>query len=459
MQSTPEQASTGDVEIRGQLFDMLMLLLLGGKERPLLIGRALAVLLVLAATAAFAAESRGEASGRKPRTIPVRDAAGFARAAKQLRRSGGTIVLQAGSYPSLELGPRSARPLRVVGSPGTRVGRLLLWRTQHVSIGNLAIAPVGGDARLELQGARYVDLHDLLVSAKGSRFRASIFVAFANQVRIRHSVFAHCGDFSPDFANCVTLNRGAHSVVIEDNGFHDCHGCDFIHGRFGSWLTIRRNRFDRALPCHHMGRYRCGHNDLVQLFAGQWLRVERNRFGVYRAGGAQLYLTDDVDHATIVNNVFVGTDPRLPGYRARMAIVIGANESKRLPHYAKVVNNTILTGYRRKDGYEGSIRMSSRYGGVRLWKRPIVANNVIALLGTAWRVCAASQRFLANVVLEGKNCASADYAGPDDLDTAGRPLPDSAVISSANRHYAPPVDMTGRPRDAQPDIGAYEFRG
>jgi hypothetical protein len=421
--------------------------------------RALAVLVVLSSAAVVGTESRAASSLREPRTIVVRSDAAFARAAQQLRSTGGTIVLRAGSYASLELGPRSVPLLRIIGSRGTRVGRFLLWRTEDVSIGNLTIAPVGADAQLELQGARDIDLHDLLVSAKRTQFGASIFVAFANHVRIRRSVFTHCGDFSPDFANCVILNRGAHSVVIEDNKFHDCHGCDFVHGRFGSWLTIRRNRFDRALPCHHMSRYRCGHNDLVQLFAGQWLRVERNHFGVYRAGGAQLYLTDDVDHATIVNNVFVGTDPKLPGYRARMAIVLGANESKRLPYYAKVVNNTILTGNRRKDGYAGSIRMSSKYGGVRLWKRPIVANNVIALLDTAWRVCAASQRFLANLVLEGKNCEPSGLLGPGDLDSSGRPLGDSAVIGSANRHYAPPIDVTGRPRDAQPDIGAYEYRG
>src|SRR5436190_1456789 len=414
----------------------------------------LAVLAVVLAAVGTAAPSTAAT-----RTIVVHTDAGFARAAARLRTSGGTIVLRRGSYPSLTLGPRSARPLHVLGSRGTRVGRFLLARTRNVSIGRLAIGPVGADASLELQGASNVDLHDLLVTAKGSRFRATIFVAFAHHVRIRRSTFTHCGDFSPEFANCVTLNRGAHNVVIEDDAFHDCRGCDFVHGRFGSWLTIRRSSFDRALPCHHMSRYRCGHNDLVQLFAGQWLRVERNRFGVYRAGGAQLYLTDDVDHATIVNNVFVGTDPKVPGYHARMGIVLGANESKRLPYYAKVVNNTILTGSRRKDGYEGSIRMSSRYGGVRLWKRPILANNVIALLATAWRVCAASRRFVANVVLAGRNCATDGYAGPDDLDRAGRPLSDSAVIASANRHFAPPIDVTGQPRDAQPDVGAYEYRG
>ena len=163
--------------------------------------------------------------------------------------------------------------------------------------------------------------------------------------------------------NCVTLYRWSHDVVIEDNHFHDCLGCDFVNGRFGSDLVIRDNRFERALPCR-MGPYRCGHKDLVQLFGGRRLLVARNHFGVYREGGAQLYLTNTVDYATIVNNVFVGTDPRVPGYRARMGIVIGSNASQRMPLYAKVVNNTILTGERRRDGYAGSIRMSTRYGAV-----------------------------------------------------------------------------------------------
>jgi len=418
--------------------------------------RALAAALVLAAVAATAGDARAAPDAR---TIVVGSDTAFAGAAETLRATGGTIVLRPGSYPRLELGPRSARTLRVVGSPGTRVGRFLLRHTQHVSIGGLTIAPVGADAKLELQGARDVDLHDLRVTARGTAFQSTIFVAFARHVRIRRSVFTHCGDASPDFSNCVTLNRGANNVVIEHDRFHDCHGCDFVHGRFGRWLTIRDNRFDRALPCHRQGTYRCGHNDLVQLFGGRWLRVEQNRFGVYRAGGAQLYLTDDVDHATIVNNVFAGTDPKLPGYRARMAIVLGANGSKRLPYFARVVNNTILTGWRRRDGYEGSIRMSSAYGGIPRWKRPIVANNVIALLDTAWRVCAASQRFLSNVVVDGKNCEPAAYVGPDALDAAGRPQAGSVVIGAADRRYAPPVDFTGRRRDAEPDIGAYEYRG
>ena len=141
-----------------------------------------------------------------------------------------------------------------------------------------------------------------------------------------------------------------------------------------------------------------------------------------------------------------------------MGIVVGSNASQRLPWYAKVINNTILTGALRRDGYAGSLRMSSRYGGVQRWKRPIVANNVIALLETPGRVCLATQRFIQNVVIQGKGCSEFDLVGPADLDGRGWPRADSTVIDGANRHYAPATDATGRPRGRAPDIGALEYR-
>ena len=231
------------------------------------------------------------------------------------------------------------------------------------------------------------------------------------------------------FTNCVTLYRWSHRVLIEDNRFHDCLGCDFIHGRFGTHLTIRRNRFDRSLPCR-MNAHRCGHQDLVQLFAGRHLLVVGNRFGVYKSGGAQLYLTNNVDYATIVNNFFAATDPRVPGYRVRMGVVIGSNASRRLPHFAKLVNNTILSGAVRKDGYAGSIRMSSRYSVVPRWKRPIVANNVIALLDTPARVCNGSQRFIFNVVIHGKGCSESDQIGSPE---SRRPRASAADVGGDRR--------------------------
>jgi hypothetical protein len=72
-------------------------------------------------------------------------------------------------------------------------------------------------------------------------------------------------------------------------------------------------------------------------------------------------VTCPVDHVSIANNVFVGTDRRVPGYGARTALVIGAKGSDHLPRFVEVVNNTILTGATRIDGYAGSLRMSRAY--------------------------------------------------------------------------------------------------
>jgi hypothetical protein len=413
----------------------------------------------LLAAAGPAADATAAKAKPKPRktVLVVKGEAAFQAAERYFRSTGGKIVLRPYRYRQLVVGPRSHRRLRIVGTRGARVGRILFAGTQKVSFGRVRIGPVGGDALVEVHDSRGIVLHDLVVSARGTRRSASILVSKGRGVTIRRSNFMHCGDRAREFTNCVTLFRWAHRVLIEDNRFHDCRGCDFVHGRFGTHLTIRRNRFDRSLPCR-MSAHRCGHQDLVQLFAGRHLRVAGNRFGVYKGGGAQLYLTNNVDYATIVNNVFAATDPRVPGYRVRMGVVIGSNASRRLPHFAKLVNNTILSGAVRRDGYAGSIRMSSRYSTVPLWKRPIVANNVIALLDTPARVCNGSQRFMNNVIVRGWGCSLTDQTGPPDLDGRGRPRRTSAVIDGANRHYAPRQDATGRPRGRRPDIGAFEFR-
>lgn len=392
------------------------------------------------------------------RTIKVKSDAQFARAVEQLRVTGGRIVLRPHLYRKLVIGPRSNRPLTIVGSRGVRVQSLIFEDTRRVTVGRIAVKPIGGNALVQVRRSRHVVLHDLVVSAHRTRFSASVLIPDSRNVTIRDSNFMHCGDRVRRFVNCVTLYRWAHHVLLEGNRFHDCYGCDFVHGRFGTNLTLRGNRFERALPCS-MGRYRCGHQDLVQLFAGRRLRVVGNHFGVYREGGAQLYLTNNVDYATIVNNVFVGTDPRVPGYRARMGIVVGSTRSKRLPHHAKILNNTILTGWLRRDGYAGSIRMSSRYGSVPRWKRPVVANNVIGLLEQPSRVCNASRQFLNNVVIRGRSCSPDGHVGPAGVDWRGRPVRGSALIDAAHRALAPATDATGKRRGPAPDIGAHEYRG
>jgi hypothetical protein len=411
--------------------------------------------LLVSALALLGAAGSSAAPARAT-TLYVSSDASFARAERALRSSGGTIVLLPRLYRRLTISARSRRPLRILGTRGARVEDVYFYGARNVSLGRVRIGPVAGDALVELWKSRDIVLHDLVLRGRG-RHSAEILVADARGVTIRRNDLAHCGDRAPAFVNCVTLWRWSHDVTIEDSYFHDCRGCDFVNGRFGSDLTIRRNRFERTLPCS-MGRYRCGHQDLVQLFAGRRLLVEGNRFGLYREGGAQLYLTNNVDHASVVNNVFVGTDPRVPGYHARMGIVIGARRSPRVPYYARIVNNTILTGARRRDGYAGSIRLSSRYGSVPRWKRPVIANNVLGLLERRMHLCSSAKRFIFNAVLRGTGCSESDRVGPAGLDGRGRPGRGSAVIDGADRHYAPARDATGRRRLGAPDIGAFEYR-
>ncbi len=354
---------------------------------------------------------------------------------------------------------RSPSPLRIVGTPGARVERVLLDHTQQVSLGRLLVSPLGEDAWIEINGSDHVDLHDLVVTARGTPYSSSVLIPDAQHVSIRHSTFTHCGDRSLTWANCLLLADGADDILVEGSWFHDCLGCDFIHGTFGTGLTLLRNRLERALPCR-IGRVRCGHQDLVELFAGQRMLVEGNHFGVYRVGGAELYLTNAIDHVRIVNNVFAGTDPLVPGYHARVGIIVGARGTSRLPEDVTVANNTILTGATRTDGYAGSIRMSSRYGAVPRRLRPIVANNVIGLLEQTWPVCRVVQVSTSNVVLVGHRCSRSDRVGRAQLDLRGRPTARSTLlIGRANRRYAPASDITGHARRGAPDIGAYEYSG
>jgi len=392
--------------------------------------------------------------------VRVRNSAELAAAVTRLRDAGGTIRLRRNDYAGEIVVPRrSARPLRIVGERGVRVESLSLEGAQHVTVSRLTIAPVGEDAWLRILGSRHITLDDILVTARGTRYRATVQIAGSSHVTIRRSEFRHCGDRSLLFSNCVHLKPHTRHVRIVDSVFHDCRGCDFVHGRFGYDLTLQGNRFERALPCH-INRERCRHQDLVQLWSGKHLYVEGNTFGVYRRGAAQLYLARAVDDASIVNNVFLGRDPRVPGYRARIAIIVGSKGSKRVPLRARIVNNTILTGARRIDGYAGSIRMSSVYWRLQRRKRPLVANNVIGLLEVPHHVCSVARSAVSNVVLRGVACRGANLVGDVHLDPEGRPTAASTLlIDRGSRGLSARRDIDGRLRDARPDIGAYEYRG
>jgi hypothetical protein len=170
-----------------------------------------------------------DAPARPDRRIVVGSDAAFARAERALRNTGGTIVLRPRLYRRLTISARSRRPLRILGTPGARVEDVYLYGTRNVSLGRVRIGPIAGDAVVELWKSRDVVLHDLVLRGRG-RNSASILLADARRVTVRGSDFAHCGDRSPAFVNCVTLygvrsseesvSRGKRDRVHQANGDH-----------------------------------------------------------------------------------------------------------------------------------------------------------------------------------------------------------------------------------------------
>ena len=415
-------------------------------------------LLVLAAAAVACLLPVGQVDAHGPLTIHVRTDAQFAAAVQRLRSSGGTIKLAPTWFRGLEIGPRGWHQLRIVGSRRTHVEQILLRGTRRVSIGPLTISPISQDARIQSLQSSRIDIHDVKFSAAGTRYASTLQLPISNRITVRRSEFTHCGDRSPHMVNCILLWQVT-NLTVSDSTFHDCRGCDFINGRFGHNLALYRNHFARTLPCS-MGAYRCGHQDLVQLFGGSGLDVRDNVFGLYWKGAAQLYVTNRMRHIRIVNNLFLGTDPRLPGYEARVAMVIGSAETKNVPRDVRIVNNTVLTGARRVDGYLGSIRMTNQYGAVPKRARPILANNVIAVLEDPNQVCSEVRASVSNLILQGDGCSKTDTIGGEVFGPDGRPTRYSAfLLGRADPGFAPRVDITGHPRSPEPDIGAFQYRG
>jgi hypothetical protein len=350
-------------------------------------------------------------------TYWVRSPTDFQNAVTATHSTGGRIVLLPGRY-SDPLVVSGRGPSRIIGRPGVTVRELLLYRTRNVSVGPLRISPLGGDALLEVSESLNVKLQHLKVSARGTRFSAHVEIPDSTWVFVQHSQFSHCGDRSPNWVNCLWLRARARHVTVEHSWFHDCRGCDFVHGRVASHLTIRSSRFERALPCRagrinwpllrlNLGSFasqRCGHQDLIQVSGGRDLRFVDNHFGAYKRGAAQLFLTGAIRRAVITRNVFAATDPRVPGWRSRVGVIVGGIGGAPLPRLVRVEHNKIYSGARRRDGYAGSISVSQSYlWSVRRAERPLFAHNIIALLRTPLNVCIGA-RMVDNTILRGKDC-------------------------------------------------------
>lgn len=413
--------------------------------------------LVLAVLAGAAVAAGALAPSALAATRYVDSAQAFDRAVLDFQASGGKIVLLPGDYRQpLEIGPRSARPLDIVGAPGARVQSLRIIRSQAVTVRSLIVRPLGGNALVLAQRSRGIVFRGDTFTAKRTSHKVALRLDYSRGVLVRNSRFSHCGDHTPKWSTCL-LPRWASHVTVTKSWFHDCRGCDFIGGRAGPNLEIRENRFDRALACD-TGWVKCSHQDLIELFNADGMLVTRNVFGVSQGGGAQLNLATADDNVRVVDNLFLRDDPRAPGVVARVAILVGTRTSPRIPRDVTIVNNTILSGAPKGGHAASSIVLSPRYPAVRSSNRPVIANNVLAWLMDPTLVCGRARESLHNVVVSGTACGVTDVVGDPLLAPDGQPTAASTlVIDMAYRALAPPRDIDGASRTGPPDIGAYEF--
>jgi hypothetical protein len=388
----------------------------------------------------------------------------FQTAVERIGNRAGTIVLRPGRYGGLSIADRlSTRWLTVRSQPGAQTRYIAVARASHVSLVGTRIVPYWGQpARLFVSGAHQVRLSGATVRGAHG-LPAGVHIRSSSGVTVRGSDFSRCGEGRV----CANVFWGSSRVTLGGNAFHDCYGCDFVHAIGTSGLTLRLNTFDRALPgpCGVGGA--CNHQDLVQLFGGRAWLIERNRFGVYRAGAAQLYISGQhpTHGVTVRSNVFLRSDPAVPGVKAVSGIIVGNPPGYNgLPTGVVVAGNTVLSGAERvtqRDwkGVANSVIISQAYARLPPEQRPILVNNLLARTSHPEYLCAGAQASGYNLFREGSPCSELDLAGDPLVDEGGFPTDGaSPLVGRADPHWATPVDASGYPRDDQPDIGAYEWR-
>lgn len=419
-------------------------------------GHARRLALVTPAFAALAIAGAALSPAAHASTRYVSSAAQFQSAVAAFRQSGGTIVLRRHIYTTtMTVGRRSTRRLTITGSPGARVQLLELNEAQHVLVRHLSVHPLKADGGIIAHSSSNLVFQGDRFTAKGTRHTVTLDLDHSNTVMVRASRFSHCGDQTSQWALCL-LPRFASHVTVDGNWFHDCFGCDFIHGRAGPAFVVENNRFARALACHERW-VKCGHSDDIELFAADGMLVRRNIFGVNQRGGAQLYLATATDHVRIVNNLFLRHDPRAPGVIPRIGIQVGTRVNPREPEDVQIVNDTVLSGRRTSHNAATSIFLSPHYGLLPVDERPIIVNTIMLRLDTPAIVCSHAGLLKDDVTGTGAGCLGVTVGDPG-LTATGVPTASSTLlIDKAARRWAPPRDLLGHRRVGLPDIGCYEY--
>jgi hypothetical protein len=442
--------------------------------------RRLVPILVLLFALVGAAEARAYAY--------VNTTAEFDRAVDRIGNGAGTIVLERGRYGTLTIGWRSpgARWLTVRAARGAITKSVIVERARRVRLVGLRVTNYwGAEALVSVTDSSRVRMEKLTVVGKNGR-RARVRVWRSSRVSLRRSDLSRCGNEKG--ATCLSTPLSRY-VTVADNVFHDCRGCDFLAIAGVRRMRVVRNTFDRALPgpCRREATARevatvlslpgparpndCNHQDLVQVSGAHNLLIERNRFGVYKNGAAQLYVSAvyRVDRLTIRDNLFLRTDPSVPGVAALNGIILGNPPVpwwvRKPPTRVVVAGNTILSGaprvpaiYNRWRNVANGLIISQITGRIAPELRPFVVNNLIGSTSHPELVCTHVRASRYNHYANAAPCSGLDGTGDPLIEPDGYPTADSPLRDRAGPRWASRRDFSGWARDEKPDIGAWEWR-
>jgi hypothetical protein len=393
----------------------------------------------------------------RPARIVVDTDAELRAAIERLAQPGGEIVVQPGRYAPIVVGPRSWRKLTIYAlRASTRSLRLVGSRNVRI-VGLRVSSARPPSSEVELVGAHHTVLERRFIRGR-DRSRVRVRLMRSVGIVIRKSLFRRCGEEDA----CVLLGR-SRKISILSNEFQRCHNCDSVRGKLGgSGLIVRDNLFGTIVRAHCVGSKDCNHQDHLQIQRGTDIVIERNRFGVYEHGAAQIYLTGPLDRVRIANNAFRATDPSRPGLVSQVGIRVG-NRAQRdhPPFHVVIAHNTILSGARHvgKLPSRASVVLSPLFPSYPVSVRPVLVNNVLALLETPESVCGRARSSTHNIVRTGHVCSAADTLTDPLIGSVwGVPNAASRTIDLGQAGWAV-RDINSVPRDELPDIGAYEYIG
>lgn len=256
---------------------------------------------------------------------------------------------------------------------------------------------------------------------------------------------------SSEIANCrrTCVQTGGTGLTITDNTFHDSLGGHFI-GTIASGVTIRGNRFDRALDpdCAGLACPRGPQGGQhIRISGGAPWTIERNRFGLNQDAASvrvePIANPTPVRDVLIASNIFDAMAQGLSGIE-----IVAAAREQFVPVNSKVVNNTIITR-------SSAVKLGDGWEKWDAAKRPIIANNIFKSIAS---VFCGRGKFSDNLSMGSEACPG-DEIGQANLDAQFRPTASSLlVIDQADPLFAPARDYFGRARVGAPDRGAIEYR-